>query len=78
MQEVAPSGSGKRTANVSSNPSGADVAVHGEFAGNSPSVRKISPGKHTLTVKLLGIRTGRGKSAFRLDQNYSLLQRWRK
>jgi hypothetical protein len=51
-----PSEPAKGTVNVSSNPSGADVSVDGEFVGNSPAVLKISPGKHTITVKLSGYR----------------------
>jgi hypothetical protein len=44
----------KGTVNVSSNPTGADVLVDGEFVGNSPAVLKLSPGKHTVTVKMSG------------------------
>jgi hypothetical protein len=51
-----PSGPDKGTVNVGSNPTGADVAVDGEFVGNSPAVLKISPGKHTLTVKMSGFK----------------------
>ena len=35
-----PAEAGKGTVNVSSNPTGADVAVDGEFVGNTPSVLK--------------------------------------
>jgi len=52
----APAESAKGTVNLSSNPTGADVAVDGEFVGNSPSVLKVSPGKHTVTVKLQGFK----------------------
>lgn len=52
----APAESGKGTVNVSSNPTGADISVDGDFVGNSPSVLKLSPGKHTLTVKLSGFK----------------------
>jgi len=51
-----PAESAKGTVNVSSNPTGADVAVDGEFVGNTPSVLKVSPGKHTVTVKLQGFK----------------------
>ncbi len=51
-----PAEAGKGTVNVSSNPTGADVAVDGEFVGNTPSVLKVSPGKHTVTVKLQGFK----------------------
>ena len=45
----APSETGKGTVNISSNPSGGDVSLDGEFVGNCPSVLKISPGKHSVT-----------------------------
>jgi hypothetical protein len=44
----------KGTVNISSDPSGADVLVDGDFVGNSPAVLKLSPGKHNITVKLNG------------------------
>jgi hypothetical protein len=50
--ETAPTETAKGTVNVSSNPSGADVLVDGDFVGNSPAALKLSPGKHTLTVKM--------------------------
>jgi hypothetical protein len=40
--------------NVSSNPAGADVSLDGNFIGNSPASLKLSPGKHTITVKMSG------------------------
>src|SRR6266849_7620652 len=52
----APSETGKGTVNVSSNPSGADVSLDGNFVGNCPAALKISPGKHTVTVKLSGYK----------------------
>ncbi len=52
----APSETGKGTVNISSNPSGGDVSLDGEFVGNCPSVLKISPGKHSVTVKLSGYK----------------------
>ena len=44
----------KGTINVSSNPTGGDVFVDGDFVGNSPAVLKLAPGKHTVAVKLSG------------------------
>jgi len=52
--ENAPAELAKGTVNVSSNPSGADVLVDGDFVGNSPSALKLTPGKHTVTVKISG------------------------
>jgi len=52
----APSDAGNGTVNVSSNPSGADVSLDGEFVGNCPSTLKMSPGKHTVTVKMSGYK----------------------
>ncbi len=52
----APSDSAQGTVNVSSNPSGADLLLDGEFVGNCPAALKISPGKHTVTVKLSGYK----------------------
>jgi hypothetical protein len=46
----------KGTINLSSNPSGADVMVDDQFVGNSPANLKLAPGKHTVTVKLLGFK----------------------
>jgi len=53
---AAPSTPDKGTVNVGSNPIGADVALDGEFVGNSPAVLKISSGKHTVTVKMSGFK----------------------
>jgi hypothetical protein len=52
----APSQAGNGTVSVSSNPSGADVSLDGEFVGNCPSTLKMSPGKHMVTVKLSGYK----------------------
>ncbi len=46
----------KGSVNVSSNPMGADVSVDGDFVGNSPAALKLTPGKHTITVKLSGYK----------------------
>jgi hypothetical protein len=50
----APAEPAKGTVNVSSTPPGADVSVDGSFVGNSPAALKVSPGKHTISVKLAG------------------------
>jgi hypothetical protein len=52
----APSETAKGTVNVSSNPTGADVLVDGEFVGNSPSALKLPQGKHTVIVKMSGYK----------------------
>jgi hypothetical protein len=44
----------KGSVNVSSNPTGADISVDGEFVGNSPATLKLIAGKHTVTVKMSG------------------------
>jgi hypothetical protein len=49
-----PSEAAKGTVNVSAIPAGADVLVDGDFVGNSPSALKLTPGKHTVTVKMSG------------------------
>jgi len=53
---TAPSEAAKGSVNVSSNPTGADVSVDGDFVGNSPAALKLAPGKHTITVKLAGYK----------------------
>jgi hypothetical protein len=42
--------------NVSSNPTGADITVDGNFVGNCPASLKLTPGKHALTVKVNGYK----------------------
>lgn len=42
------------TVNVSSNPTGADVLLDGNFVGNTPASLKPSAGKHIITVKMSG------------------------
>ena len=54
--ENAPAEAAKGTVNVSSNPAGADVLVDGEFVGDTPAALKLSPGKHTVTVKMSGYK----------------------
>ncbi len=46
----------KATVNVSSNPAGADVLVDGAFIGNCPAVLKLTPGKHTVGMKMSGYK----------------------
>lgn len=46
----------KGTVNVTSNPTGGDVPVDGDFVGNSPAALKLSSGKHVITVKLSGYK----------------------
>jgi len=51
-----PTETAKGAINVSSNPTGADVTVDGDFVGNSPAALKLAAGKHTITVKLSGFK----------------------
>jgi hypothetical protein len=46
----------KGAINISSDPPGADVTVDGDFVGNCPASLKLSPGKHTITVKMAGYK----------------------
>jgi hypothetical protein len=46
----------KGVINVSSNPSGADLSLDGSFVGNAPATLKLTPGKHTITVKMTGFK----------------------
>ena len=41
---------------VSSMPAGADIAVDGNFVGNTPSEIDVTPGDHTLTVSKSGFK----------------------
>ena len=41
---------------VTSNPSGADVELDGNFVGNTPSSIGVSPGDHTISVKKAGYK----------------------
>jgi hypothetical protein len=54
--ESSPAEPAKGTVNVSSNPTGADVVVDGNFVGDSPAALKLTPGKHTIAVNLSGYR----------------------
>jgi hypothetical protein len=51
---ASPAEPAKGGVNVSSIPLGADVLVDGDFVGDSPASLKLSPGKHSITVKLAG------------------------
>jgi hypothetical protein len=53
-QSTAASESAAGVLSVSSDPSGADVSLDGNFVGNSPATLKPSPGKHTITITLVG------------------------
>jgi hypothetical protein len=44
------------TVSLSSDPTGAEVYVDGEFHGNSPATLKLKPGKHTVSVKMSGYK----------------------
>ena len=46
----------KGAINVSSDPTGADITVDGDFVGNSPASLKLAPGKHTIAVKMSGYK----------------------
>ncbi len=54
--ESTPAEPTRGTVNVSSNPTGGDVLVDGEFVGNCPAALKLAPGKHTVTVKMSGYK----------------------
>ena len=41
---------------VESNPSGADIAVNGNFVGNAPSDVQVAEGEHTISVKKTGFK----------------------
>jgi len=38
-------------------PSGADIVIDSNFAGNTPSSLQVPPGRHTIELKLSGYRT---------------------
>ena len=52
----APTETAKGAVNLSSNPTGADVSVDGDFVGNSPASLKLAAGKHTISVKMTGYK----------------------
>lgn len=61
---VAPAGSARASAamamanmgsvNVISDPGGAEVEIDGAFYGNTPGLIKLTPGLHTITVRVAG------------------------
>lgn len=55
-REGAPAEQATGALNVTSSPDGADVFVDGQFLGNCPAALKLSPGKHTITVKMTGYK----------------------
>jgi hypothetical protein len=46
----------KGSINVTSNPTGADVLLDGDFVGNTPEILKPAAGKHAITIKLSGYK----------------------
>lgn len=42
---------------VSSDPTGADIEIDGNFVGNTPSSVGVTPGKHQIAVKKAGFKT---------------------
>jgi PEGA domain-containing protein len=40
--------------NLTSDPTGADISLDGNFIGNSPATLKLAAGPHTITVKMAG------------------------
>ncbi len=44
------------TVQVATTPDGADVYADGEFVGNAPATLKLSAGKHTVKVTLVGYK----------------------
>lgn len=54
--ESAPAEQATGALNVSSSPNGADVFVDEQFLGNCPAALKLTPGKHTIDVKMTGYK----------------------
>jgi PEGA domain len=46
----------KATLEISSNPTGADIELDGNFSGNTPSSLGVSPGEHTIKVTKRGYK----------------------
>ncbi len=44
----------KASVQLSSDPSGADITIDGTYVGNTPSLIKLSPGSHTITMTMRG------------------------
>lgn len=51
MPTTAPAALEKGTLVVTSTPEGANLLVDGNFVGNAPATLKLSPGKHSVTLK---------------------------
>lgn len=54
---------------LSSDPTGAEITIDGNYEGNTPSLIKLGPGKHSITMTMLGyapwtrsIQTAAGES----------------
>jgi hypothetical protein len=45
------------TVDFVTDPSGADIMIDGNFAGNTPSSLQVTPGQHTIELRLSGYRT---------------------
>jgi hypothetical protein len=69
---AAPTTSAKGAVNVSSSPNGADVMVDGEFVGSCPATLKLSPGKHTIAVKLAGFKDWTREITIQADSDVQL------
>ena len=54
---VSPKNVSNASLHVSSQPSGADIEVDGNFVGSTPSTIQLSSGDHTVTVKKGGYKT---------------------
>ena len=39
---------------LSSNPAGAEIVIDGSYAGNTPSLIKLKPGTHSITMTMSG------------------------
>jgi hypothetical protein len=66
---------------VTSNPSGADVELDGDFVGNTPSTIGVAPGDHTIRVKKNGykawekkIRVSSGKVSVAAELDAEVIQ----
>jgi hypothetical protein len=51
---VAVAAAGLGAVNVISDPGGAEVEIDGAFYGNTPGLIRLSPGLHTITVRIAG------------------------